>query len=200
MITIGVTGGIGSGKSTVCHMLEELGARVFHADPEARRIMETNRTVRGELIALLGADVYRADGSLDRALVAGRMFGDDEQVRAVNGIVHPRVRAAFRRAKRKARADGVRVFVKEAALLLESGTRGLDLVVVVTADKSARIDRVSRRDEIGAEAVTARMRHQRSTADFLAAADHVIVNDGTLDDLNIKVRGLWQTLSKSGRF
>lgn len=195
MIVIGVTGGIGSGKSTVCDLLAARGARVFTADLEARRIMERSRAVRRELAALLGADVYRSDGTLDRPLFARRMFADPNLVAGVNRIVHPRVGRSFAAARRKAERDGVPVLVKEAALLLDApGLDLLDAVVVVTAPEAVRVARVSRREGWSEDVVLARMAHQRSEAGFLAAADVVIDNGGTPEDLEARVDRLWLEL------
>lgn len=197
MIVIGVTGGIGSGKSTVCALLAARGARVFTADLEARRIMESSRTVRKDLVAVLGDDVYRPDGTLDRPLFARRMFADPELVAAVNRIVHPRVARAFSAARRKALRDGVPVLVKEAALLLDApGLERLDAIVVVTAPEAVRVSRVSRREGWTPEVVLARMAHQRSDAAFLEAADFVVDNGGTPDELEASVNRLWHDLPR----
>lgn len=197
MITIGITGGIGSGKSTVCRMLEARGARVFYADVEARRIMERHVHVRRGLMRLLGDDIYADDGSLDRRLVSSRMFGDAERVHAVNRLVHPRVRTAFARLKRRALTDGVSLLVYEAALLDPGSIHDLDAIVVVVASESNRISRVTGRDGSPTEAVVARMRYQRSEAEFRTMADHLIENDGTLDHLRDRVDALWSELLES---
>ena len=210
MTVIGVTGGIGSGKSTVCRMLAERGARVFNADLEARQIMEGNGRVRRELIAVLGRGIYRPGPVLgrdipqpgpvlDRPLVAARLFADENLLAKVNAIVHPRVRRAFAAARRRALADGVPVLVKEAALLLDSGsTDELDLIVVVIAPAGDRIRRVVDRDNGTEASVRARMEHQRSEAEFMAAADYVVENDGTLEDLAVLVEALWAQLNALG--
>lgn len=194
----------------MCRLLAERGARVFNADLEARQIMEGNVRVRRELVAVLGRDIYlpgpelgrdilQPGPVLDRPLVAARLFADANLVAKVNAIVHPRVRRAFAAARRRALADGVPALVKEAALLLDSGsTDELDLIVVVIAPAGDRIRRVVDRDNGTEASVRARMEHQRSDAAFRKAADMVIENDGTVEDLRHKVEALWAQLNGSG--
>ncbi|MGI9174278.1 MAG: dephospho-CoA kinase [Rhodothermales bacterium] len=199
MQTLGVTGGIGSGKTTVCRMLEKLGARVFYADVEAKRLMQEHPDVRREIIAAFGAKSYDGKGQLDRAYLAGRVFASEDEVARINGIVHPRVFEAFEVAKAVAQQDGVDVLVKEAALIFETGgERHLDAVAVVDAPRAERVERVARRDQVTPEQVLARMGHQLPPEELRRRADYVIENDSTPDDLQRQVDALWRSLTGPG--
>ena len=196
MQSLGVTGGIGSGKTTVCRMLETLGARVFYADVEAKRLMQEHPDVRREITAAFGAESYDNRGRLDRAYLAGRVFASEDEVARINHIVHPRVFEAFEAAKAAARQDGVDVLVKEAALIFEAGgERHLDAVAVVDAPRSERVRRVARRDQVTPEQVLARMGHQLPPEELRRRADYVIENDGSLAELQRQVDALWISLT-----
>jgi len=195
MKTLGVTGGIGSGKSTVCRLLEALGARVFFADTEARRLMEADPAVRSEVTTVFGAESYDADGHLNRPFLATRVFGDDANMACINAIVHPRVYTAFETAKREALADGVALMVKEAALIFETGgEQFLDAVLVVDAPDSERVRRVTRRDGITPDEVRARMVHQLPPDELCRRADFVIKNDGLLENLRDQVARVYSAV------
>ncbi len=179
--TLGVTGGIGSGKSTVCRMLADLGAVVFHADEVARALMEVDTDVRSEVVDAFGPACYRRNGHLNRAYLGGVVFGSRALIRQLNAIVHPRVGQEFRRMHRHLRAP---LLVHEAALIYESGADAhLDMVAVVDAPLEERYNRVHRRDGLSREAICARMQHQMPRCDLLRRADLVVNNSGTLSDL-----------------
>jgi dephospho-CoA kinase len=195
MKTLGVTGGIGSGKTTVCRLLEALGARVFYADAEAKRLMQEDPGVRAEIEAAFGAESYDAEGRLNRAFLAAQVFGDERKVDRINAIVHPRVFEAFARAKAVAERDGVPLLVKEAALIFEAGgDKHLDAVAVVDAPRGLRVQRVVDRDGTTPEKVLARMGHQLPPDELRRRADYIIENDGPLDDLRAQVDALYQDL------
>ena len=200
MQTLGVTGGIGSGKTTVCRMLARLGARVFYADVEAKRLMQESPDVRREIVAAFGAESYDDKGRLDRAYLARRVFASEDEVARINRIVHPRVFRAFEEAEVAARQDGVDVLVKEAALIFEAGgERHLDAVAVVDAPRERRVERVARRDGATPEEVLARMGHQLPPGELRRRADYVIENHGSLADLQHQVDALWRTLTSLGK-
>jgi dephospho-CoA kinase len=195
MKTLGVTGGIGSGKSTVCRMLEEQGAEVFYADAEAKALMEDDPAVRSDVIAAFGPASYDAAGRLNRAYLAAAVFGDPVQVARINAIVHPRVYQRFEVRKRDALERGVPLLVHEAALIFEAGgEQYLDAVAVVEAPREARIVRVVARDGVAPEAVEARMAHQFPPDELRRRADFVIENTGTLADLRTRVEALYRQL------
>ena len=195
MKTLGVTGGIGSGKTTVCRFLEAEGAKVFYADIEAKRLMQENPEVRADIESAFGPASYAEDGTLDRAHLAERVFGDAEQLERLNAIVHPRVFESFEAAKKRARDEDVTLLVHEAALLFEAGGDAhVDAVAVVDAPEADRIARVTERDDVTSEQVRARMEHQLPPEELRRRADYVIDNDGSLDDLRRKTIKLYQSV------
>lgn len=195
MTTLGVTGGIGSGKSAACAVFEALGARVVYADAEAKRLMHEHPELRTAITEAFGPESYAADGALDRAHLAARVFGDPEQVARLNALVHPRVREAFFTLRDAAAAEGYGLFVYEAALIYESGAdRVLDYVAVVDAPLETRLARVMARDGATREAVLARIAHQMPAAELRRRADFVIENDGDLTRLRAQVEALYGSL------
>ena len=192
MKTLGVTGGIGSGKSTVCRMLEELGARVFYADAEGKSLLLDDAEVRSEIMEAFGEESYLPDGTPNRPYIAERVFGDPEKVARINAIIHPRVLRRFEEARKVSEKDGVQLLVKEAALIFESGgDRFLDAVAVVDAPRELRIRRVVERDGVSPDHVAARMTHQLPAEELKRRADFVLVNDGDLNDLRRQVEEVW---------
>jgi dephospho-CoA kinase len=172
---VGVTGGIGSGKTLVCNVLEKLGIPVYSADIEARRLMEEDSELVGQIVELFGEEAY-IGGALNRSYLAGRVFGDGEQLRGLNGVVHPAVRRDYHRWLDQ--QSGAPYVVEEAAILFESGaSRFMDLVVMVYAPEALRIKRVMIRDGVGEEAVKKRMEHQMDEEEKRSKADLVIMND-----------------------
>jgi dephospho-CoA kinase len=199
MKTLGVTGGIGSGKSAACRMFEDLGACVVYADAEAKRLMAEDPMLRTAITEAFGEESYDAAGALDRPYLAARVFGDEAEVAKLNALVHPRVREALFALRDAAEAEGFDLFVYEAALIYESGAdRVLDAVAVVDAPLETRIRRVMDRDGVPREAVLARMRHQMPADDLRRRADFVIENDGDLDGLRTQVEALYDSLVSTG--
>jgi dephospho-CoA kinase len=193
--TLGVTGGIGSGKTTVCGFLEEQGARVFYADIEAKRLMREDADVRAAIVEEFGDAAYDADGTLDRDYLADRVFGDAEQLERLNAIVHPHVFEAFEAAKERAADEEVPLLVHEAALLFEAGGDAhVDTTAAVVAPTADRIEWVSERDNVTPEQVRARMQHQLPQDELRERADYVIENDGSLEDLRRKSVELYWSL------
>ncbi len=177
MRTIGITGGIGSGKSTVCKIFRVLGIPVFEADTEGKALLNTDPEVRPAVIDRFGNEVYK-NGSLDRNALATIVFSDPEALKDLNAIVHPAVRKAFAEWAAMQHAPYV---IMEAALLVETGGhKYLDEVILVCAPKDLRIKRTTARDGVGEEAVLARMRDQATEDQRKAIADHVIMNDDSV--------------------
>lgn len=185
--TLGVTGGIGSGKTTVCGFLQEKGARVFYADIEAKRLMQDEEAVRAAIVEAFGEEAYADDGALNRAYLAEQVFGEADRVERLNEIVHPHVFEAFEAAKERAVDEDVELLVHEAALLFEAGgDEHVDVTAAVVAPDDDRIAWVTERDDATPEQVRARMDHQLPQDELRRRADYVIENDGSLEDLRRK--------------
>lgn len=176
MLKVGLTGGIGSGKSTVARVFNVLGVPVFEADTEAKRLMQDDPAVREAVIARFGPEVY-PNGRLDRARLASIVFGDAEKISALNAIVHPAVRTAFAAWAKEQKGSYV---LMEAALMAENdGHRAFDSVIHVSSPEELRIQRVIARDGSAEEEVRARMRHQASEEQRQLIAHFTIRNDDT---------------------
>lgn len=174
---VGITGNIGSGKTTVCQIFAMLGIPIYYADPAARRLMETNPTLIRAISSLLGPRAYNPDGSLDRAFVAKQIFGNERLLQKLNQLVHPAVGQDGLRWHRQ--QTQVPYTLYEAALIFESGgNRQMDAVIVVTAPETVRLQRVMERDGVSEAAVRARMARQWPEAKKLELADYRIENDG----------------------
>lgn len=197
MITVGITGGIGSGKTTVCREWEKLGAYVLYADDLAKKLMNTDPEIRKDITRAFGSDSYREDGSLNRAHLTEEAFRKG-RVKELNAIVHPRVYKASRKLREQAKAQGYKVFVKEAALLLQHGRpEGLDRLVLVLADRGKRVQRVMERDRADEHLVQNKMRKQQDFDELRHLADYILENNGTLQELRRKARCLYHKLEKS---
>ena len=171
---IGLTGGIGSGKSVVAKIFATLGIPVFNADDEAKRIMQTSPEIKSKLIQQFGMDIYNESG-LDKEKLASIVFDDPFQLQLLNAIVHP---VTIQAAKDWAAKQTTPYVIKEAALIFESGTAdGLFKVIGVTAPLSLRTHRVMQRDGITKEQVDARMRNQISDTIKMRLCDYVIENN-----------------------
>ena len=174
---IGVTGGIGSGKSVVSRLLRMMDVPVYDCDSEARRLMCESVTIREALIEAVGAEVYDAAGSLNRAYLASYMFSNAERVARVNRIVHPVVRADF---TVWAKQSGRPVVAVESAILFEAGMEAdVDAVWVVHAAEDVRLQRAVSRDNSNVDAVRRRMQSQLSEQEYVGRADRVVCNDGS---------------------
>lgn len=173
MYKVGITGGIGSGKSTVCRLFEQNGIAVYDSDARAKALMAEDATLREQLVEAFGAECYNEQG-LDRAYLAGRVFGDEAELQRLNGIVHPAVKEDFRRWADVQRGAYV---VLESAILFESGfDTQVDTTLAVMAPMEERLRRTVERDGVDREAVRRRMEHQLSDDELHARAARTIVN------------------------
>jgi len=178
-LRVGITGGIGSGKTTVCHIFESLGIPVYVADYWAKWLIMNDPEVKQAITGLFGPEAYLPDGAYNRALVSGIVFHDPEKLAALNAAVHPAVERHARAWHEAQAQQGVPYTLKEAALLVENRSyQLLDRLIVVTAPEDLRIRRVMQRDGISEAAVLARMKNQLPEAEKVQVADFVIVNDG----------------------
>lgn len=175
-IRLGITGGIGSGKSVVSHLLEIMKVPVYISDIESRYLMHTDALIRQELIALLGKEAY-VDDSLNKPLLASYLFASAQHAEQINAIVHPRVKADFRQwLLRHASCPVVGI---ESAILIEAGFVGeVDKVVMVYAPREVRIARAIARDHSSRELIEKRVRSQMDDEEKRRQADFVIINDG----------------------
>lgn len=176
MLKVGITGGIGSGKTTVCRIFETLGIPVYYADDRAKWLMIHSAEVKEKIIRLFGEEAYK-NGSLNREFIAGIVFKAPEKLQQLNQIVHPAVKKDGQEWHLSQK--GVPYTLKEAALIFESGSfKDLDKVITVFAPKEVRIQRILARDQTTREAVEARMDNQMPEEEKIARADFVIYNDG----------------------
>jgi len=190
---VGLTGGVGSGKSTVAGLLAEHGAVVIDADAVAREVVEKGTSGFDAVVARFGEAVVGPDGALDRPALAALVFNDEAQRAALNEIVHPLV--GERVAALAAAAPGGSVVVYDVPLLVEAGTAGnFDVVVVVLASVETRLARLAGRGMAEHDARN-RMAVQASDDERRAVADEVVDNDGTLDDLQAQVDEVWARLA-----
>ncbi len=194
MLLVGLTGGIGAGKSTVATLLAQRGALVIDADSIVRELQQPGTDVFRAIVDHFGGDVVAADGSLDRERLADIVFRNDVARSALNAIVHPAVYAVMSERIAAVKEDG-RVVVLDIPLLAEAGGGGgMDVVVVVEADVEMRVARVVAERGLEAEDVRARMAAQVSSEQREALADVVIRNNGTPEDLRVQVVDLWEQL------
>ena len=174
MLKIGITGGIGAGKSTVAGIFKVLGVPVFDADATAKNILNTDPVLRDQIAAAFGSETYK-NGLLDRKYLATLVFNNPNQLAKLNALVHPAtIAAADKWASRFADRPYI---IKEAALLFEAGTYvGLDYIIGVTAPVELRITRVMDRDKVSREAVLSRMQHQLDDTEKMKRCNFVIDN------------------------
>ena len=174
MIKIGITGGIGSGKSVVASLFQLLGVPVYIADEESKRLTNQSMTIRRQLIANYGEAIYTAEG-LNKPLLAAKIFQDPAQRRIVNGIIHPEVKHHF---EAWAAQQETPLCAIESAILFESGfDQVVDTHLMVYAPKALRIERATARDAASREAIQQRIESQMSDEEKRELADHLIYND-----------------------
>jgi dephospho-CoA kinase len=191
MVMVGLTGGIGSGKTTVAKTLAELGAVIIDADQIAREVVEPGTDGLAEVVAAFGPGVLAADGRLDRPALARLVFGDEAKRKVLEGIIHPRVRV--RAAEIIAAAPPASVVVNDVPLLVESGLAAtFDVVIVVLADVETRISRLARDRGMSEAEARSRIAAQATDDQRRAVADVVIVNDGTPEQLRVAVGDAWR--------
>ncbi|MBX3275944.1 MAG: dephospho-CoA kinase [Sandaracinaceae bacterium] len=192
---VGLTGGIGSGKSTVARMFGELGVPVVDADQVAREVVEPGTPGLAAVVEAFGEGVLDADGRLDRARLAERVFGDDAARHRLEAILHPRIAArSFEKLGALAR-EGHAYAIYEAALLVENGSyRMMGALVVVAASEAAQRARVAARDGLDEVAVGARIAAQLPLADKVRVADYVVDNSGTPEQTRERVEAVHREL------
>jgi dephospho-CoA kinase len=200
VLRIGLTGGIGSGKSEVSRLLAAHGALVIDADVLAREVVEPGTPGHAEVVDAFGGDVLADDGSLDRAALGARVFGDHGARRRLEAIIHPRVRA--RAAEIEAAAGPDAIVVHDIPLLVETGQQDdFDGVIVVDAPIELQVERLIRQRGMSANEARGRIEAQASRQQRTGAADWIVDNTGSLADLETAVTQVWEELSdrRAGR-
>ena len=192
---VGLTGGIGSGKSTVARLLEKRGAVVFDADLLAREAVEPGTPGHAAVIERFGADILAPGGELDREALASIVFADPSARRDLEEIVHPEVRRLFAEGS-EAYRDTDSVVVFSAPLLVETGMHtAFEVLVVVSATVATQIERLMHQRGMSEPSIRARIDAQAPLEDKAAAADFLVDNEGSLDELESQVDRLWNDLS-----
>lgn len=176
MIRVGITGGIGSGKTSIAQMFELLKVPVYYSDEQAKRLMVENKDLKQKLKDLLGSDCYKPSGALNRAYIAQKIFTDQHLLKSVNAIVHPAVEAHFEAFCKTHKAE--KYILKEAAILIETGAfKALDKLILVTMNEEDRIERIMRRDTSKREEVKAKIAKQWSDKKKAKFADYILENN-----------------------
>lgn len=198
MFVIGLTGGIGTGKSEVSRLLNELGAEIIEADKVAHEAYEPGTPGWREVVEAFGEGVLDADGRIDRKTLGGIVFGDEEARERLNGIIHPIVRRLLEERIAKLELEETSVAVIEVPLLVEAikqqsrWTRMLDEIWVVTAPEDDVVARVRARSGLDEKAIRARIGSQATERERIEFADAVIDNGGSLEGLRREVTNLWR--------
>ena len=193
MLRVGLTGGIGSGKSAVSALLAEHGAVIIDSDVLAREVVAAGSSSLAEIVSAFGPEMITSSGQLDRDAMARRVFGDDEARKRLEAIVHPRIRA--RAADIESAAADDSVVVHDVPLLVETGQAGsFDVVLVVDASPEVQLRRLVSDRSMTEDQARARMAAQAGREQRLAAADLVLSNDGSMAQLRAAVDQVWEDL------
>ena len=200
MLKIAITGGAGSGKSTVARMFGGLGAEVLDADAAAREAVAVGTPAYEELRELFGVDYFKPDGEIDRAKVAQLVFTDPEARKKLNDSVHPRVARELQERLQQLERQGAELVLVEVPLLFEAGLEAAyDRVIVVHVDPEDQIRRLRERDGRGAAEIAGILAAQWPLGDKAARADDVVDNRGSLAETRKRVRKIWAELQKIGK-
>ena len=195
MIVVGLTGGIGTGKSTVARLLAEAGVPVVDADVMSRLVVEPGRPALASIVETFGPEVLDASGALDRAAMRHRISHDPQARAQLEAITHPAIREAILERIAEHGKVGAPHVVVEAALMVETGSyRMYRFVIVVTCSPQVQLARVVARDAVNPDDARALMASQMPMADKVAVATHVIENDGDLEDLRKRTAEVWQEI------
>lgn len=196
MKVIGLTGGIGSGKSTVSKLIEEMGAVILDADKVGHEAYTPDSQTWREVVAAFGDEIVAEDRSIDRRKLGAIVFADPAALERLNGIMHPRMFDMMKLKLDALREQGTKIVVLEAAILIEANwTPLVDKVWVTVASEPVVVARVKERTGLPEEQIRSRIRSQLSNEERIRHADEVIRNDGSLDELRAAVAGLWEKLT-----
>lgn len=191
MITIGLTGGIGSGKTTIAQWFQEKGIPVYNSDFEAKKLMNENEDLIQQLIELFGDETYK-NGEYNRSYVASKVFNDKELLNQLNAIVHP---AVFKHFDEWLDNQNSSFVVKEAAILFESGSyKDCDYIISVIADEEIRIKRVAKRDQLNEDQIRNRMKNQWTDEQRIEKSDFIIENNKDLKALKLEFEKVYDEI------
>ena len=194
MIRVGVTGGIGSGKTTFCKKWEDLGAFVLYADDFAKDLMVTNNNLITSIKKVFGNQSYSENGELNRGFLAQEAF-EKGRVEELNGIVHPILWKKIDEVAEEKEKAGIKIFVKEAALLLQNGRpENIDYVILLLADENERINRTVKRDITNPEKIRDRINKQQDFKSLTHLADYIVENDGSREELMDKAESIFDII------
>lgn len=195
----GLTGGIGTGKSTVCHLFRKKGAAVFNMDETAREIVLPGKDAYNSIVEWLGQDILLSDQTLNRKKIADIVFNNPDKRKKLESITHPLIIKESMQQIQKADQQGFPVIIIEIPLLFETGLQSLfkPIILVISADP-IRIDRIKKRDQASEAEVLQRMKAQIPQEDKIKMADYIINNNGDLNDLETQVDCLWNEMIKQG--
>ena len=196
MLKVGLTGGIGSGKSTASKFFKKLGAFILDADKEAKNLLEKNKIVQHEVISEFGTDIINTTGKVDKNKLARVAFQDVDHQRRLNSVVHPYIYDLIDKTFDKILSDGKHaVFIIDAAMIYESGYDiHLDYIIVITAQLKNRMERALARKTLTREEILKRIEFQWPEEEKVGMADFVIHNDGSEKELNDNIKSLIKKL------
>ena len=185
MVKVGLTGGIGSGKTTVSNFLLDSGIPVYNSDIRGKNLMNTNLELKNDIVSIFGESVYD-NGILNTNLLSNIVFSHPKKINQLNNLVHPKVAQDFNQWVVK--NNNQPILVKEAAILIESGAYlNMDIIILVVSKKSTRINRVSKRDNSDLESVEKRINLQLTDDEKIKYADYIIENNSSLEHLKLDV-------------
>jgi len=194
MVKVGLTGGIGSGKTTVSNFLLEYGIPVYNSDSQGKKLMNTNLELINDIVNIFGESVYN-NGVLNTNLLSSIVFSDPEKIKQLNNLVHPKVAEDFNQWVGK--NNNQPILIKEAAILIESGAYlNMDKIILIISKKSNRINRVSKRDNSDLESIEKRINFQLTDDEKIQYADYIIENNSSLDDLKNEVLRVINEINK----
>jgi len=194
MIKVGITGGIGSGKSFICKKFEKLGLKIYYADNKAKQLTNNNKIIKEKLITYFGKDIY-IDYNLNKEKLSQIIFNNPEKLKIVNSIIHPIVTDDFNKWCNKYKNE--KIILKEAAILFESGSyKNLDKIITITSPIDLRISRIKKRDNINETEILKKINTQISDIEKIKKSDFVIYND-KINNLDEQINLIYKSLKNN---
>lgn len=199
-IIVGVTGGFGTGKTTVARMFATLGAAVINADKIAHDVIAPEGGVYKKVISLFGKAILKRNGRIDRKKLGKIVFADKKKLSLLNSVIHPEVIRRVREAAKERKSRSKKVFVIDVPLLIEAGLEEMmDKIVVVTIDQKTQIKRCTKKWSLSREAIMRRIRNQMSLSKKRQLADFIIDNNGSFDATKKEVKKIWREMKNGAR-